>query len=374
MTHPASCFAHRLPASGRFCLGWLAFLGALGTAQGAGRESAALAQDLNSTESLTARLEGTLYDYKIRDLRGLDTTVYFPFSDPVGTGPIAGLLAPRLDREGRPVWSGKAICSLQLDSTRPCEQPHNAPDRWFVSQPSRNLPIPFALTLSGSSETLFSYADSFFFPLDTFRVLPGTSTDNPFFDQQLGQNMANHNFGFCMELHGMVEPTAGGKISITADDDTWVFLDSMLVVDMGGHHPSQSQMAPLEPPSAPNSTLVSLDIFHCDRLTDESLFALSIDGSIHPAGPVEPKPPTSALVAHDMSRKALRLHAIAKTLSVVAPAGQAWSLELRGLDGRLQRSITGTGTAMVSLTNSGVTVAMLRSGGKTITGRVVLAK
>lgn len=318
-----------------------------------------------------ARLSGTIYDYRMGLLPFKDSSIYDPFSHRISTGPINGLVKNRLGSAGQPVWSGKPTCENQLDTSKPCENALNAPERWFQSKPGTNLPLPFSLTLPAAGDETFSFSDSLFFPLDTQLNLPGTTQYNPFFDQYLGQNMENHNFGFCFDLHGMAQPVSGGTLTIRGDDDTWVFLDSQLVVDMGGQHTADSRTVSMDLLARPLPALVSLDIFHCERYVNESNFGLVVNFPIYPAGMVLTSQATSEIRPTSPPRSRLSMAPRPNALSITAPAGQPWNLELRGLDGRLQRAVSGTGAAQVPWSNSGLCVAVLRNGTETVTARFV---
>lgn len=321
-----------------------------------------------------SRLSGTIYDYRMGLLPFYDSTIYNPFSHRISTGPIQGLVKNRLGSSGKPTWSGKPTCENVLDSSKPCEKAENSPEYWFQSKPGTNLPLPFTLALTSSGGDSLSFSDSLFFPLDTLRNLPGTTQYNPFFDQYLGQDMDNHNFGFCIELHGMAQPVAGGKLTIRGDDDTWVFLDSQLVVDMGGQHSADSRSVSMDRLARPLPALVSLDIFHCERYVNESIFGLFVNFPLYPADMVLASQGTSEIRPTTPQRGGLGLHWHQKAVDVTAPAGQAWTLELRGLDGRLLRSIAGVGNTMVPWTNSGIVIGLLRSDRETVTGRIVTAR
>lgn len=369
MIHPAPCTPFRHLAMGKLRLGWMVLLGAFLSSHGANPKAAVMVLSGSSNATNQVGLKGTLYDYKLRDLRGQDTSLYFPFSHMSSTGPIPGLFANRLDHRGRPVWTGKAICNLQVDSTCPCESPLNAPDRWFHENPAKNAPFPFALSMRALGGDSLGFVDDFFFPLDTLLTFSDTAIANPFFDQQLGLDLEGHNFGFCLELHGKVQPKIGGRLSVTGDDDTWVFVDSQLMVDMGGTHPAQTRSAPLEPRAGGIGDFLSLDIFHCDRQANESMFALATNVPVVPADSAIPEDPVSSNSSRFSQGKASSIQVRSNSIFVQVPAGQSWSLELRDLDGKLQSSFKGAGTISVPWTSPGIHVAQLRSGKEAVTGR-----
>ena len=81
--------------------------------------------------------------------------------------------------------------------------------------------------------------------------------------QPLGDNL------FTMSLVVPFYATAESKISLTADDDTWIFLNSDLIIDLGGVHEPISQDYNL-----PNDGI--LRVFHANRDSSSSVFSLRL--------------------------------------------------------------------------------------------------
>ncbi|HNY29928.1 MAG TPA: fibro-slime domain-containing protein [Fibrobacteria bacterium] len=367
MTHPAPNATPLPSALWKTCLVVLALLGGVETVSGAPPTTFPAPTGAGRAPSLS----GTLYDYRMRDLRGLDTSVYFPFAFGSPYGEIPGLLQSRLSPNGRPVWSGVPLCKTHPDPARPCEDSLNAPDRWFSARAGKNLAIPLELPLEAGTGDSLGFLDSFFFPLDAFRFLPGGLLINPFFDQMIGQDLEIHDFGFCLELHARVQPRDSGRLTITGDDDTWVFVDGEIAVDMGGLHPATTQRIALAPRQGKTDKPVALDIFHCERMPNESVFGISLNVPVLPSDSVVDTLPISGRLREPGAAGTLSLRQSVGTLAIDVSASQAWTLELRDLDGRLQRSLSGMGPATTPLTNPGISVALLRSGTETITGRFV---
>ncbi|MBK9577157.1 MAG: fibro-slime domain-containing protein [Fibrobacterota bacterium] len=281
--------------------------------------------------------------------------------------------------------SGQSICGMSqpyveetlLDKVS-CGEAANSPDKWFapVSRGTKamNTSIPFAIDLAQSTLTTYGFADTTFFPLDTLAKLPGTNEKNPFLDAIKDNRLALHNFGFCVELHGQAQPTPGAILTVKADDDTWVFVDSQLVVDLGGQHSAEQRSFALDRLPLPLPPVMSIDLFHCERHVNESILSISANFPIHPVGTLKAPSRISSLRPTPALQTSLSMHPGRNALSIQAAPGRAWSLELRGLDGRLHQSITGTGPTMIPWTNSGISVALLRSGSETVRGRFVSAR
>ncbi|MBK8804857.1 MAG: fibro-slime domain-containing protein [Fibrobacteres bacterium] len=339
------------------------------------------------TSEFKIRLEGNAYDYLLgnRTLSPAlkvgppDSSAYFPFSQSTNSYLVDGLVEPRLGPDGKPRWTKRGICGSGIpDTTAGCKDSANSPDKWFGpvtrAGKSMNASFPISLELSTVMAGALAYNDSLFFPLDSFTTLPGTARPNPFNDSLLGTDLKKHNFGFCIELHGEANIGVESRFTVTSDDDTWIFVDSQLVVDLGGQHDPITRSVSFNNLRRPAPPVVSLDVFHCDRQRGKSSLFLSMNFPVYPVGSIKIQPRVSSLRPGASTKTLLSLQSRSNVLSITAPAGQTWKLELRGLDGKLHQSITGTGPTMVTLTISGVSIALLRSGTETIRGRFVSAR
>ena len=86
-------------------------------------------------------------------------------------------------------------------------------------------------------------------------------------------------------------------LSFSGDDDLWVFVDGFLCLDVGGLHPSQSDVMSFADPTSANSDkqggivaackdrltpgdVYEVAIFHAERHTSASNFSLTLDGFV----------------------------------------------------------------------------------------------
>ena len=131
----------------------------------------------------------------------------------------SGLVDYELDEEHVPVFkSGQLTPNKGLEGT----------DRWFKQVEGKNASYIGALKLKYESDgAQFSYNNSEFYPVDDAKFSEGDVV-----------NKDGHNHLFTMSFAVPFTVLASGweSFEITADDDTFVFVDDKLVIDLGGVH------------------------------------------------------------------------------------------------------------------------------------------
>lgn len=199
----------------------------------------------------TVDLVGTIRDFNDSH-PDMEYTVAF---DP---GIVEGLLG----EDARPVYAG--------NPTTPTTNGQAAYDQWYRDVSGVNLATAHTITLSNTVQepNVYSYHDSSFFPID---------------GQLFGNQGRSHNYHFTLELHAhfSYEPGAGQEFTFTGDDDLWLFIDGVLVIDLGGVHGQMSRTINLDD-LVGNGTLdliqgevYDFDLFFAERHTTQSNFKIT---------------------------------------------------------------------------------------------------
>ena len=208
--------------------------------------------------------------------------IYTPFWDghpdfqqAIAAG-MQGLVEDQLDPDGKPVLNASHMLG---------QGAIHSPDtfsQWYRDIPGVNLTatLPFVLVerdepMSGTTGT-FEFWDDSFFPID-----------QRLFGNQLSYD-DRHNYSFTAEFHGSFVYEAGVNRSITvaSDDDSWLFLNGRLAVDLGGTHSKVQTTYVIDSSAAATLGLVDggvypLDLFYAERESAEAALLFSTDLEIH---------------------------------------------------------------------------------------------
>jgi fibro-slime domain-containing protein len=154
------------------------------------------------------------------------------FEPDAGFGIDPGIVAPDLGADDKPVYAG-GVATLGTHGMAHF-------DEWYRDAPGdggspavnmtlAGLPIP--LVPSPRAPGIYAYDNDAFFPID---------------GRLFGNQGRPHNFDFTLELVAHFRYAGGETFSFTSDDDSWVFLNRKLAVDLGGIHSAASASVNLD--------------------------------------------------------------------------------------------------------------------------------
>lgn len=173
------------------------------------------------------------------------------------TAPLdLGIVQQKLDANNLPVYAPTF--------TSPSTTGKQDFDVWFRSTPGVNVELQADLTMTPAAGNYFTYQNYAFFVLD---------------NQGFGNEGQPHNYDFTMQAETSFVYMGGETFNLTSDDDSWLFLNRSLAIDLGGRHQSESGSVVLDAAASELGLVVGkeypLNVFYVERHVTGAVFGLT---------------------------------------------------------------------------------------------------
>jgi fibro-slime domain-containing protein len=168
------------------------------------------------------------------------------------------IVKSELDSNNLPIYAG--------DPTTPTTTGAADFDVWYRPTPGVNESFLENLTMTPATNQpgYFSYENRAFFLLD---------------NQGFGNGTALHNFDFTMRAESSFIYKGGEAFVMASDDDSWLFINRHLAIDLGGLHGSERGTVSLDAVAGQLGLLVGteypLDVFYAERHVTNAVFSLT---------------------------------------------------------------------------------------------------
>lgn len=177
--------------------------------------------------------------------------------------PVLGAVSSTLGGDGKPVFVGGTTFSTGANF-----------NQWYNDTAGVNLgqDLDLTFTFDGENYTFDGTGPvaGRFYPIDD--ALGGNTTGAEIFGDPVP---ADHNWHFTYEAAGTFVYQPGQEITVTADDDLWLYIDGQLVIDRGGVNIAITTTASLDGLGLTPGQTYDIDMFYAERHTTDAVLQIT---------------------------------------------------------------------------------------------------
>jgi fibro-slime domain-containing protein len=225
------------------------------TACGDGHESCALGTwgACDAPQPNPPKLTTTVRDFHAHNPPDFELPITGDNDDPA-------IVEPELGSDDTPVYAGNPTTLTTSGAVNFHEWYHDSLDSPPVNM-STQISLP--LSVAAGAPDFYVYDNLSFFPID---------------NQLFGNEGLPHNYHFTLEAHTHFQYRGGEIFSFAGDDDTWVFINRRIAINLGGVHATEGATVSLDAKAGDLGIVIGgryqLDIFFAERHTISSTFRI----------------------------------------------------------------------------------------------------
>ncbi|MBN2804100.1 MAG: fibro-slime domain-containing protein [Deltaproteobacteria bacterium] len=138
--------------------------------------------------------------------------------------------------------------------------------QWYNTDPDGVYNVEVAKTISLIDEgNSWVFDSTYFFPLGLDEGLGADDGDVTGWNDDETLRDQPQNFRFTTEFHMEFTYEAGQVFNFRGDDDVWVFINGLRVIDLGGIHGPEAAEVELDTLGLTEGEVYPMDIFHAER-------------------------------------------------------------------------------------------------------------
>jgi fibro-slime domain-containing protein len=160
------------------------------------------------------------------------------------------IVGSTLGLDGKPVYVGDPLNGTATTHAGNGFTAKQNFDQWYNDVLGINMTTTKDIVLTKQADGYFHYDNASFFPID---------------NELFGNEGLAHNYSFTAEYHGQFVYQTGQQFTFASDDDSFVFINDQLVLNLGGVHQAENHTVNLDTLGLTAGQEYPFDFFYAER-------------------------------------------------------------------------------------------------------------